>query len=123
MSSPPPVVLVATRSEALARLCYFALQQGNLRYDIEVAATIIVPEGKLSEEHREEFAEKLAAHENAVRDRLSCLIRSANPQHLNEPGLEVIRRQIMAELGKVLGGEKLFERILLPRWTVIRADM
>lgn len=92
-------------------------------YDVEVAATLVVPEGKILEEYKDEFETKLAGHENAIKDRLSFLIRSSLPQHLDEPGLVMIRRQIKAELGKIMGDEKLFETILLPRWTPMRADM
>ncbi len=92
-------------------------------YDVEVAATLNVPNGKAPEEFRKTVMEQLDERENAVRDRIGFLIRSAEPQHLNEPGLVMMRRQIKAELGKVMGNETLFDEILLPRWTPLRADM
>ncbi len=92
-------------------------------YDIEVAATLNVPPGRPPEEFKKEVAKKLEERENAIRDRLSFLVRNAQLQHLDEPGLVMMRRQIKAELGKVLGDEKLFGQILLPRWTPLRADM
>lgn len=92
-------------------------------YDIEVAATINVPEGKTPDAFKPEIETKLTSHENAIRDRLSYLIRTADPQQLDEPGLVMIRRQIKAELDKILGDEKLLDRILIPRWTPLRADM
>ncbi|MBN1345957.1 MAG: hypothetical protein JXQ73_24920 [Phycisphaerae bacterium] len=95
----------------------------NYLYDIEVAATIIVPEGKTTDEFKAEITEQLKARENSIEDRLSFLIRSANPQELDEPGLVTMRRQIKAELGKIFNDEKLFDEVLLPRWTPLRADM
>ncbi len=92
-------------------------------YDIEVAATINVPEGKTPETYKPEVEGKLANHDNAIRDRLSYLIRTADPQQLEEPGLVMIRRQIKAELDKILGDEKILDQILIPRWTPLRADM
>lgn len=92
-------------------------------YDVQVAATVTVPDGKLPEDYKGEVEEMIAARENAIQDRLSVLIRRSEPQALDEPGLVMIRRQIQAELGKVFGDEKLFSTILLPRWTPLRADM
>ncbi len=92
-------------------------------YDIEVAATLIVPEGKEPEPYAKEIIKKIEKHENGIRDRLGYLVRSTKPDALDEPGLVRIRRQIKEELGKVLGDEKLFDQILLPRWMPLRADM
>ncbi len=92
-------------------------------YDIEVAVRIKVPDGKDAEEFKTEITKKFQERDNAVRDRLNCLIRSSEPQNLEEPGLVVMRRQIKAELEKVLGEEKLIESVLIPRWTAMRVDM
>ena len=92
-------------------------------YDVEVAATLIVPEGKEVEAFTKEVTEKIQRHENGIRDRLSYLIRSAKPEHLDEPGLVMMRRLIRTELGRLLGEDKLFDTILLPRWTPMRTQM
>jgi flagellar basal body-associated protein FliL len=92
-------------------------------YDIEVAATLNAPPDQPVEVFKAEFEEKLKQNENAVRDRLNALIRGADPKYLDEPGLVMIRRQIKVELGKALGDEKVLDKVLLPRWTPIRADI
>lgn len=107
-------------------------------YDVEIAARVRVPEGKASgkggghgagkgdgglEEIKNEISKKFEERKNAIHDRLNWLIRSAEPQHLEEPGLVVMRRQIKAELDKILGDDKLIESILIPRWASMRSDM
>jgi flagellar basal body-associated protein FliL len=92
-------------------------------YNIEVAATLNAPDDRPMEEFKAEFEERLQKNENAIRDRINFLIRRADPQFLDEPGLVMIRRQIKVELGKVLKDEKVFDQILLPVWTPLRADM
>lgn len=92
-------------------------------YDVEVAATVAIPEDKPAEQFKTEILDKIKSRDNAIRDRLGFLIRSSDPQQLDEPGLVTVRRQIKTELGKIFGDEKLFQEVLLPRWTPLRADM
>lgn len=92
-------------------------------YDVEVAATINVSGDKPTAEFKQEFEQKLQQHQNAISDRLSALIRAADPKYLDEPGLVTVRRQIKVELNKILKDEEVLDEILLPRWTPIRADM
>ena len=92
-------------------------------YDIEIAAKFRVPEGKNPEEFKKEIVKKLEERDNTVRDRLNWLIRSAEPIHLEEAGLVVMRRQIKSELDKILGDDKLIDSILIPRWQSMRGDM
>jgi len=92
-------------------------------YDFEVAVKIRVPDGKNPEEFKKEITKKLEERENTIRDRLNCLVRGAEPQHLEEPGLVVMRRQIKAELDRVLGDDKVVESVLIPRWQSMRMDM
>jgi flagellar basal body-associated protein FliL len=92
-------------------------------YDIEIAVRIKVPDGKNPEEFRKEVAKRLEERDNAIRDRLNCLIRSTEPQHLEEAGLVVMRRQIKSELDKVLGDDKVIESVLIPKWQSMRMEM
>ncbi len=49
-----------------------------------------------------------------IRDRINFVIRSADPKHLNEPGLETIKRRIKNELDRLLGDERLIKEVLVP---------
>ena len=49
-----------------------------------------------------------------INDRVNFVVRSAEPQDLNEPGLETIKRRIKHELAKVLGDERLLQEVLIP---------
>ena len=49
-----------------------------------------------------------------IDDRVNFVVRSAEPQDLNEPGLETIKRRLKHELAKVLGDEHLIQEVLIP---------
>jgi len=49
-----------------------------------------------------------------IEDRINFVIRSAEPHHLNEPGLETIKRRVKRELDQILGDEQLILEILIP---------
>jgi flagellar basal body-associated protein FliL len=50
------------------------------------------------------------------------VIRSSEPQDLQEDGLETLRRQIRHELSQVVGDEKMIEEILIPKCTPFKVD-
>ncbi len=54
------------------------------------------------------------ANKARIEDRVSFVIRSADPAQLNEPSLETIKRRIKSELDRILGDEKLVHEILIP---------
>lgn len=49
-----------------------------------------------------------------IEDRVNFVIRSAEPHHLEEPGLETIKRRVKKELDQILGDEQLILEILIP---------
>ncbi len=63
------------------------------------------------EERGKELAE---AHKARILDRVNYVVRSAELQHLNEPGLETIKRRIKLELDQVFGDEELIKEVLIP---------
>ncbi len=67
---------------------------------------------------RAEDAEKVKAlvesNESRIQDRVNFVIRSAEPHHLEEPGLETIKRRMKRELDGILGDEQLILEILIP---------
>ena len=54
------------------------------------------------------------ANKARINDRVNIVVRSAEPQDLNEPGLETIKRRIKHELAKVLDDERLLQEVLIP---------
>lgn len=49
-----------------------------------------------------------------IEDRVNFVVRSAEPHHLEEPGLETIKRRMKRELDQILGDEQLILEILIP---------
>lgn len=64
-----------------------------------------------------ELAGKIKMNEKTITDRLTRIVRSAEPQYLQEDGLETIRRQVKFELDHVLGEDTKIVEILIPECT------
>ena len=63
----------------------------------------------------QELVQKLVEEKKGrLQDRVNYVIRSAQLKHLNEPGLETVRRQIKHEFDKVFGDDKLILAVLIP---------
>lgn len=52
-----------------------------------------------------------------VEDSVARIVRSADPSHLSEDGLETLRRQIQFELGRLTNDESGVSEILIPECT------
>lgn len=64
-----------------------------------------------------ERAKKLVeATRSRIRDRVNYVVRSADPKHLNEPGLETIKRRIKHELDEVFEDDQLIQAVLIPEF-------
>jgi flagellar basal body-associated protein FliL len=84
-------------------------------YDIEVYA-------KTKKDKADTLKKMLEGFKATIEDRLSRVVRSAEPQDLQEDGLETIRRQVKHELGQIVGDEKMIEEILIPKCTPFKVD-
>ena len=63
----------------------------------------------------QELVQKLVEEKQGrLQDRVNYVIRSAQLRHLNEPGLETVRRQVKHEFDKVFGDDKLILAVLIP---------
>lgn len=51
-----------------------------------------------------------------IRDRVNFVIRSAEPSHLAEPGLETIKRRIKHEIDVLLGDDRIIRDVLIPEF-------
>lgn len=52
-----------------------------------------------------------------IEDAVARIVRSADPSHLTEDGLETLRRQIQYELGRITNDESCIGEILIPECT------
>lgn len=84
-------------------------------YQISVYASV-------ETEHSEKIETLLELRKNTIDDRLSKVIRAANPKYLDEPGLETMQRQFKHELDQILGDDTLIKAILFPEFSKTRAD-
>lgn len=92
------------------------LKSGRLYlYEIEIYA-------KTKQEKSAELKALLEASKASIDDRLNRVVRSADPQDLQEDGLETIRRQVRHEISKIVGDEKMIDEILIPKCTPFKVD-
>ena len=68
------------------------------------------------EENAENVTEMTDARKSRILDRIQFIIRSAEIQHINEPGLETIKRRLKYEMDKIFGDPELLQEILIPEW-------
>lgn len=68
-------------------------------------------------ERKEELQAYLDGHRAEINDVMSRIIRGAEEKHLNEPGLETIKRLIRFEINKMLGNETDVERVFISEFT------
>lgn len=62
----------------------------------------------------QEYAAKLVEkRQSTVKDRVQMILRSADPQHLNEPNLDTLKRQIQFELDKIFEDNELVLEVLI----------
>ena len=54
------------------------------------------------------------ANKARIEDRINFVIRSADPEFLNEPTLETIKRRLKSEFERLLCHEDLIEEVLIP---------
>ena len=68
---------------------------------------------RVAAENRERAAKLVELRESTVKDRVQMILRSADPQHLNEPNLDTLKRQIKFELDQILGDDELVLEVLV----------
>ena len=66
-------------------------------------------------ENQEQVQKLVEEKKGRLQDRVNYVIRSAQLKHLNEPGLETIRRQIKHEFDSIFGDDELIVAVLIPQ--------
>lgn len=72
---------------------------------------------------RQRAGKLIELRQSTIKDRVQMILRSADPQHLNEPNLDTIKRQIKFEVDKILDDEKLIHEILIPQFLQSRSTV
>ena len=86
---------------------------------LEVFATYL--EGDEEESNVEKVTALVEKHSSEIRDCIRTIVASAKPNDLTDPKLEVIKRIIKSEVGKIIG-ENYIQDILLPKYSPVTLD-
>lgn len=84
--------------------------QRQMTYDLIVFVSVL-------DTHQEKVTEILQRRKNTIQDRLSRIVRAAEPERFSEPDLQSLRKLFRAELGQVVGDETLIQEVLIPTIT------
>ena len=76
-------------------------------YDVAVCVTV-------SQDNEETFKGLIEQKRNTIQDRLSSVIRAADPKVLTEPDRSTLRQQFRQELIHVVGDEEVIREVLIP---------
>jgi len=87
----------------------------NIVYDAKVCARVDASKG-------DKVQKVLEEKKATIEDRLTRVIRSADPQYFKEPGFETLRRQIKHELDGLIGEPGAVTEVLLPSLMWYNAD-
>lgn len=84
--------------------------QRQITYDLAVFISVV-------DSNKEKVTEILQRRKNTVQDRLSRIVRAAEPERFAEPDLRSLRKLFQAELVQVVGDEALIQEVLIPTIT------
>jgi flagellar basal body-associated protein FliL len=116
-ADPDPLQLDGQVEVVMCDISAFNRKEGKMRvYQMQVSA--LVPADDL--EQVERFVE---VRKMSINDRVQTVIRSADPRHLNDPALDVIKRQIKFELNNLLGGKELIQDVLISKLLQSRSNL
>ncbi len=77
---------------------------------------------RVNHQDHERVQEFIEGRKSTVEDTISRVVRSADEQHLAEPGLETLKRRVRFELGALLGDEEVIEQVLIPECMPLPAN-
>lgn len=106
--------------QAEAKLCEidaFNRKEGRLYvYHIQLTALVDAKDA----ETITKFVEVRAA---SIADRVQAVIRAADPEDLNDPSLETVKRQLLFELNNLLGGKEMIRGVLVSKLLQSRTSL
>ncbi len=111
-----PLNLGGQTEVELCEVDAFNRKEGKLHvYSMKLSAMVAA-------EDAESVAAFVEARAASISDRVQLVIRSADPQHLNDPSLEMVKRQIKQELNNLIGKE-LIEELLVSKLLQSRTNL
>lgn len=84
--------------------------QRQLTYDLSVYVSV-------TDANKDKVSEALQRRKATIQDRLSRVVRAAEPERFVEPDLRSLRKQFQAELSQIVGEEGLIQEVLIPSIT------
>ncbi|HVP09727.1 MAG TPA: hypothetical protein VMV94_00910 [Phycisphaerae bacterium] len=87
------------------------VQNNNGQRTVLCSVTVVV---RVHQSDADKVKEFLENRKNTINDALSRIIRSADEKHLNEPGLETLKRQFRFELSSLINDDAIIEQVLIP---------
>lgn len=70
----------------------------------------------VTQEDLEKMKEMITMNESRLRDRINFVVRSAEPEHINEPGLDTLKRRMKYEFDRVLEDPNIIKEVLVPEF-------
>jgi len=71
--------------------------------------------GLVDPKNKAAIKDMVRARQARIDDAVNVVMRAADPEELNEPGLESIRRRLRHEFGRVFGDAQLIQQVLIPQ--------
>jgi flagellar basal body-associated protein FliL len=81
--------------------------QRQITYDLDVFISV-------SDANKDRVNEVLQRRKATVQDRLSRVVRAAQPEEFTEPDLRTLRKQFQVELDQIMGQDGLIREVLIP---------
>ncbi|GMV96228.1 MAG: flagellar basal body-associated FliL family protein [Phycisphaerae bacterium] len=81
--------------------------QRLVEYSMEIYVSV-------ADADQEKLADLLKRRKATIQDRLTRVIRAAEPERFTEPDLKTLRKQIQNELAGVVGDDKMIREVLIP---------
>lgn len=78
-------------------------------YSFQLRVLVLVPRTELKR-----VSALIEEREGRLRDRINFVVRSAELQHLNEPGLETLKRGLKREFDRIFEDDSLVQEVLIP---------
>ena len=72
--------------------------------------------GLVASKDLQDVKEMVEMKQGRIEDSVNIVIRSSEPKHFNEPGLETIKRRLKNELDRILGDPELIKGVLIPQF-------
>ena len=78
-------------------------------YSFQLRVLVLVPQTEV-----ERVSALIEERGGRLRDRINFVVRSAELQHLNEPGLETLKRGLKREFDRIFEDDSLVQEVLVP---------